>query len=968
MPANTRTSNKKVNFKAYYSKKIPKQTYFPHRRKVVRRPDPDDDAAEQQLTFVPENMTRSEDSDKENREDATDTEEVGVVIVDEREQPEEVQQRGKTVAKRGKKRTSDVVQEDADEEVDYVQLAPKRRKKAAAPKKKRRSTARVQSESENENEGSSSPADSQVETDLKGRRRRQSTMTQMVEGRRPQPRVKEPKFKPAKKVARKSRSGKGTKDQKKDVKQRTLTQMVPGINTSFEISSDDSEIEVVGQEVEERESRVYNYATTQQLIERGILLPDDVDTDAEAHEEGHPTEAGSRQDVQGQDDIDETREGSPIIQPRSSQQTSSRQSTTTTTNTAPHSIRSSAQSRFGLLATPERRRIREIPSSQSPAESLISTQHTPNRSGRSPLLRRSANRSSVADTPSKRKQVTFQEPTQEQRPPRRSLKRFASTILDSEDEDEVLENDDGPHGNGGIGTQAQAPIQELGKSVKGADVAPDTQAALAEIGQACEIRDAKDATVDKETSQDLGMPQVEDDRSREQGVPRNSPKAHQAVESTEGIEVPPDNYEASQQRKEPPATPRAQAVIDPSHGSPSPQYLSAHAGIKREPSEAVNMSALPIPLTPTSHQMPQIEHARVPEATPTKPQRKSPFAERPPATPPQERRVLQDTFPSSPMIIGDSDEEDVEESPPTPPSASLGTQKTAHKPSQRPNLPVNDGPIEVTKPHHVSLDEENTQLPHSPHVPTKDGDIEVPCSPSPAQQDEQESQLSHLHSAAAEQQLQSEYASYSQFSPNGPPPSSMYVGHEPGFSYQSTPYPPRPRWPPTDHFVHSGDISQATTVMDPTQTQLPNADSQQEQEQVQDLPLVANTPQKGTTKQGTESRATTTSPIRIPSSSQPVFNSSPARPPPLVIPSSYPSPGKMNVYLEGGVDEGEDDWSSPLIMRGDGVGDSGRGKGYSQWLGDGGEHASYEDFSIPAPPPMVRGGEDDEGEEGDEEL
>lgn len=65
-----------------------------------------------------------------------------------------------------------------------------------------------------------------------------------------------------------------------------------------------------------------------------------------------------------------------------------------------------------------------------------------------------------------------------------------------------------------------------------------------------------------------------------------------------------------------------------------------------------------------------------------------------------------------------------------------------------------------------------------------------------------------------------------------------------------------------------------------------------------------------------------------------------SKPPPLFIPSSFPSPAR--VTMEG--------WSSPLL---------GRTGGESQW-GQG----SLEDFSIPAPPP----GEWVDDDEDDEEL
>jgi hypothetical protein len=171
--------------------------------------------------------------------------------------------------------------------------------------------------------------------------------------------------------------------------------------------------------------------------------------------------------------------------------------------------------------------------------------------------------------------------------------------------------------------------------------------------------------------------------------------------------------------------------------------------------------------------------------------------------------------------------------------------------------------------------------------------IQVPRSPSPQHETQQS------HSSKAEQQVQNEWFLYSQYVQAQPPQSSsMKVGPD-AFSYDETPLPPRL----TAAFQHPSGYhpSQATTVDEITQ----------------------RTPRKNRTQHLSSAHTT---PQRI-ASSQPVI--SPSKPPPLFIPSSFPSPSKAAM----------DGWSSPIL---------GKTQAHyrsSQW-------ASLEDFSIPAPPPV----------------
>ena len=91
----------------------------------------------------------------------------------------------------------------------------------------------------------------------------------------------------------------------------------------------------------------------------------------------------------------------------------------------------------------------------------------------------------TVDTPSKRKQVTFREGNQEQIPPP-PLRKFASTIPDSEDEDGDLSDiDDQSDGEYVAGEETQALLHIMDGPIAGISVGAETQAMLNDIDRAC---------------------------------------------------------------------------------------------------------------------------------------------------------------------------------------------------------------------------------------------------------------------------------------------------------------------------------------------------------------------------------------------------------------------------------------------------------------------------------------------------
>jgi hypothetical protein len=420
-----------------------------------------------------------------------------------------------------------------------------------------------------------------------------------------------------------------------------------------------------------------------------------------------------------------------------------------------------------------------------------------------------------------------------------TLRKFKSTIQDSEDEEADLSEADENQETPNIGAHTQAVIRKMDRNTHGRDVGDETQVMLDRIDQACEDTDGGS-----------------NDRSRYESSPELG------VSIFDQHEPSPELGELPELRnlRETASVPEVQS-----------SYRSAHAAVKQEPeqySEVPNMTALDPPMEDDAHATYRASHAGVKqeqphdEPVPCEKEAESansdadlPSTTQVPSSPPI-LQSIQDTCPSTPLVIMDSsDEEDELELEPTPPCSSRTISQPSHNAPQQ----------------STDLNEDSVQVPRSPTL-------------------QPESQRSH--SSKAEQQLQIEWFSYSQYVKARPAESSsMHVVHD-RFSYDATPHPPRLTAP-------YPQMSQATTVDEVT-------------------------PRKNRTQRTISGNTT---PRRI-ASSQPM--SSPVKPPPLFIPSSFPSPAKARM----------EEWSSPVYGR-------------TQDTYGGGYHGgSLEDFSIPPPPPI----------------
>ncbi|KAL1594492.1 hypothetical protein SLS60_010252 [Paraconiothyrium brasiliense] len=865
---NTRSGNKSANFKAYYSKKAaPYQQHFPHRRKIVRRPDPHDDSGKKQMKFLPEIMRRRgtvQDSDDEGEESVEDM---------------EVDAQETHIQRRGKKRNSDVMRELVKEEEDEEPVRPKpKRVRQVAPvdtpqrsMKRRRAATPVTTVPDEDDGLSDSTLQEEV---LKPSLRRQSTMTQIVDGRSPLPGSMEPEFKPVKRTPRTSWGGNGTKkDAKKDVKQRTLTQMVHHMTPLVFESDEDIGASETDEEVD--------------AAHRSFIFGNDEVTAPTQHapiehveEEILPTAEGPPQpavddDDSGEDEYQPTQFiESPTKRTRRAPLRSSTRHRGTPAGKPP--TKTSSISRFGLLSTPEKRGVFEIPSSQSPPETMLSTQITPQRSGRQPLKRRSANAPKTAETPSKRgaespsmrKQVTFQAGPQEHiLPP--ALKKFTSTIPDSEDELEDLDDSDGQSdADYGVGDKMQALLRNVDKRVSGGvSVGAETQAMLLEIDRACANAEEDAEWTARDESEELGDLRARHLAEESQGLgqqpqPRTASTSTDDDRPSDVVELPPLPFSSPKPRDTLTANDHTSAVAD----------------------------TLTMPLT----------------------------VQQLPSSPPVEDFRTQ---PPTPMFADDGTPEEEEE------PATTTVQQRSTPTKQPRSSPVEDFRTQPTIPM-FNDDEPSEDL----NVPAENP--AAPCQPATQVSRSPPTRLHHSpsHSSQAEQQLHSEYQSYSQFRRPGPFPSSMHVAHESNYSYQATPHPF-----PSNHQLQlqseANHISQATTV-DPTQIS-PKATPKKPR--VKKEPMFTR-PTSRTPKRHKRHNSATTTPktqrqnrsaTTTPTSLRQMVMSSPeaSKPPPLFIPSSFPSPAR--VTLEG--------WSSPVLVK---------DVGESQW-----GHGSLEDFSIPAPPP-----------------
>jgi len=843
MTPRTRSTNKEANFKVYYSKKVPQQVYFPHRRKRVRRLSAakKDVSDKKQMRFLPDKMRIRRDvvdSDEEEDEEAVEDSGVMVGLEAEDEEADEVRS-GKKTEGRIRKRRRDAAITDDEDDGESAEPIPKRSRKPAAPKANRHSK-----QAEPESDGHDSTSASRRNVDRSRTLRRQSTMTQLVEGRRPLSDTDEPTFRPVKRSPRLSWGGQSKKAN--DRKQRTLTQMLHGMQPVEIMSDDYVEDDGLDKEAEERESQAYEEATAALLAES--LVQDD----ANGAGDELPVASASApllvvHSVEDTDEDEESYQPTQFIDapdmrargsPRRASALKSRQAPLAAAT--PSTLARTRKSKFGLLSTPERRRIREIPSSQSPSDSPLSTQVSPSKMQRAPLQERSGNPAVAAETPSRRKQVTFSLPAQEPVPPP-TLRKLKSTILDSEDEDDDLSEPD--EADYDVGADTQAILQDIDNVTHSRDVGNETQAMLDQIDQACAHPDEESQVQSQESSEEVGVSIF--DRAYE-----SSPELGELL-----------------------------VLRNPRVAAEGPEVLSsyngAQTGVKQEPehAEVPNMTALDPLMEDDAHSTYRASHVGVkqerhnddslPQEEPTKEAESAnsdvdlPITTQVPSSPPI-IQPIEDTCPSTPLVIMDSsDKEDELELEPE--QSPLRSPHTVSQPSK--NVPLQS----------TDLDSESVQ---------------VPCSPTI----QRESQLSH--SSKAEQQLQSEWLSYSQYVEARPSESSsMHVAHD-KFSYDATPHPPRPTAP-------QHQMSQATTVDEVT-------------------------PRKNRTQRTISANTT---PRKL-ASSQPL--SSPVKPPPLFIPSSFPSPAKARM----------EEWSSPEYGR-------------TQDTYSGGYHGgSLEDFSIPLPPPI----------------
>lgn len=863
MTPKTRSSNQDADYKVYYSKKVPQQIRFPHKRKTVRRRSTPVHDGKRQMVFLPDKMRRQgtpvvADSDEDSGTDLEeDLEDEGVSIKAEVDEEEEEQQPARTKRK-GKKRNSDGLQQEDNGEEGPVEPTSKRRR-TAAPLKNNRRSRRVEAGADDKDDATA------TKTDRERTLRRQSTMTQLVDGRKPLPDDAEPSFKPVKQSSRLSWGGRGKSEVKSDRKQRTLTQMIPGMRPQEIMSDEDLDDILSDVEAEERASQTYGDAVAQRLAQQGFYRvegngarensgADDAVNDMEQYlEDEHIKKEplANSQDtpelvVQSvEDEMDQDCEDSykptQFIEAPATRTTratrrgrGSRTAETEQAFYAPQGQARTRKARFSLLSTPEKRRIREIPSSQSPADSPLSTQVSPQKLHRSPLKQRSDNSILAPETPSKRKQVTFKMPSKTPIPPP-TLSKFESTIQDSEDEDDGVIEEDLPTVGRRRGGDAQASSGHR-EDAAGKAVGADTQAVLDRIDQACADANGEEVMEDSASSQDSGdLPELRGDQepSPELGHPQkqSSGRSSSTIAKSVAVKQEPgyddDDYEDDEDDD---ATILPTVPFNPSNeGRP----IKSEANTSSE-------GELPLPE----------EQLR--------------------STPPVIADLNQETCPSTPMVINDDSSEEEEEAPPPDPTPPRSSNVHA--------------PLSTSTDMHQSAD--------------LDGEsIQVPRSPSPDHETQQS------HSSKAEQQLHNEWFSYSQYVNARAPESSSMRAAPDAFSYNDTPRLPQNTAPRSNHQPSGYHPSQATTVDEITQ----------------------RTPRR---KRIQHFSSTHTTPHRI-ASSQPAI--SPSKPPPLFIPSSFPSPEK--VAAEG--------WSSPMF----GMTQAAGGYKSSQW-------ASLEDFSIPPPPPM----------------
>lgn len=433
----------------------------------MRRPEPaEHDVGERrQMTFLPERMRQQRHhGDEVFGEDSSDED------LSEHSTPVEEYTQSTPVDRRTGRKRQDLDVEDASEsDKEPATSSYKRRKRSNVPT------------------GEPSRA-----------LRRQSTMTQFADGPRPSLAVDEPDFKPTKRRSKTSWGGTDSIEGGRDLKQRTLTQMIPGIGR---LSKEELE-ELSDLDADLEEDEKSQDAVSQSLIEQGLLEGDaparmiasvrgSGELEGDTMRVQTASENQSRlpaalkfqssivvQSVEATTDDHDEEDYHPtqfIEAPTVRTRQTPRRASARKNSYNVAEPKRTAKSRFSLLSTPEKRRVFEIPSSQSPTESVLSTQISPDKVRRSALGARTSNAIIVTETPSKRRHVTFKEPSVQPVPPPR-LRKFESTIQDSEDEEESdLESN----------AAEQAPADSGDQVMYGHPIGAETQAVLDQIDLAC---------------------------------------------------------------------------------------------------------------------------------------------------------------------------------------------------------------------------------------------------------------------------------------------------------------------------------------------------------------------------------------------------------------------------------------------------------------------------------------------------
>lgn len=602
-------------------------------------------------------------------------------------------------------------------------------------------------------------------------------MTQLVDGRRPLPEDDEPEFQPVKRTLSRSGSGgKSRKGQAKDKQQRTLTQMVAGLGSFIAPSDEDTADEAENGEG----STVYNNALAEHFANRAVSQPRAATEDAGVNTtEGPPlpTNTGPTEKY-GNGDSEDAYEPTQDIQastPRARRSSGRKHERKQSVPSAPiSSPPMQRQGRFSLLATPEKRRILEIPSSQSPLEEPLSTQVTPasRHSLSIPYARTSRE---VQGTPSRPKRVAFAEFTTNADTRNSPKLRFTGIIQDSEDDDDLDEEDDESETEYGIGEETQAVIHGIDNALQGQDIGVETQAMLQSIDSACGER---------------------------------AGSARSAIQGS--------NISITGMTQEPGAA-----------GPCDVEQASSGYTVEESKSSDRSKTSIQNPRSETKHKSPEeVEFARplLPGSMRQPVTLASDDATKAPAQ--SEQRPDRYAQASFPIVIKDEpNEKEVEETvslSPTP---------------QAPLCPEISGP----RLHDLNIDPPVFRHPTPRMSTTQD--------------------TAQSHSSRAEEQLQSEWLSYSQY-PRRLPTSSMHVAHN-GNSYQVNAF--------SDPVTHqllppqcTAPLSQATTV-----------------EGTQRSPH--------TTPKKSRHTSSNTTPRKV-HESLPIVT--PTKPPSLVITSSFPSPSK----------------------------------------------------------------------------